>query len=65
VWLLLVRFADIYLLQDFPYAPSFTYEYEIAAIGNASFLSADEKARLFAGNHEAMFGDDSRALLER
>jgi len=46
--------------QDFPYAPSFTYEYEIAAIESATFLSADEKIRLFAGNDRAVFEDDSR-----
>ncbi|KAK3676195.1 hypothetical protein LTR78_003945 [Recurvomyces mirabilis] len=36
--------------SDFPYAPSFTYAAEIAAVRNSSLLSAEEKIGLFAGN---------------
>ncbi|KAK4561761.1 hypothetical protein LTR86_004440 [Recurvomyces mirabilis] len=36
--------------SDFSYAPSFTYDVEIVAVGNSSLLSREEKIGLFAGN---------------
>lgn len=42
--------------QDFPYAPPFSYAYEIAAIQNASFLDPAEKRSLFEGNVEKALG---------
>ncbi|KAK5709064.1 hypothetical protein LTR17_020127 [Elasticomyces elasticus] len=41
--------------SDFPYAPSFSYGFEIAAIQNATFLTAAEKTALFSGNSESIF----------
>ncbi|KAI7287213.1 hypothetical protein KC345_g632 [Hortaea werneckii] len=38
--------------SDFPYAPLFSYAYEIAAIQNASFLDPAVKKSLFEGNVE-------------
>lgn len=42
-------------IQDFPYAPNYTYAYEIAAIDNASFLSTEEKAAMYGSNYKALF----------
>lgn len=42
-------------LQDFPYAPPSTFRYEIEAIGNATFLTGDEKDGVFEGNSEALY----------
>ncbi|RMZ07025.1 hypothetical protein D0862_04397 [Hortaea werneckii] len=42
--------------SDFPYAPPFSYAYEIAAIQNASFLDPAEKRSLFEGNVEKALG---------
>ncbi|KAK3639527.1 hypothetical protein LTR22_017389 [Elasticomyces elasticus] len=41
--------------SDFPYAPSFSYSFEIAAIQNATFLTAAEKTALFSSNSESIF----------
>ncbi|KAL1583304.1 hypothetical protein WHR41_07892 [Cladosporium halotolerans] len=41
--------------SDFPYAPNYTYAYEIAAIDNASFLSSEEKAAMYGSNYRALF----------
>ncbi|KAK4893012.1 hypothetical protein LTR27_008549 [Elasticomyces elasticus] len=41
--------------SDFPYAPSFSYGFEIAAIQNATFLTAAEKTALFSGNSKSIF----------
>ncbi|KAK5689429.1 hypothetical protein LTR97_012903 [Elasticomyces elasticus] len=41
--------------SDFPYAPSFSYGFEIAAIQNATFLTAAEKTALFSSNSESIF----------
>ncbi|KAI7475918.1 hypothetical protein KC357_g4822 [Hortaea werneckii] len=42
--------------SDFPYAPPFSYAYEIAAIQNASFLDPAEKRSLFEGNIDEALG---------
>ncbi len=42
-------------LQDYPYAPSFTYTLEIGNIDNATFLSAAEKEALFHGNTKRIY----------
>ncbi|GAB1727354.1 hypothetical protein NU195Hw_g7795t1 [Hortaea werneckii] len=42
--------------SDFPYAPPFSYAYEIAAIQNASSLDPAEKRSLFEGNFEKALG---------
>ncbi|KAI7158956.1 hypothetical protein KC343_g12585 [Hortaea werneckii] len=42
--------------SDFPYAPPFSYAYEIAAIQNASFLDLAEKRSLFDGNAAKALG---------
>ncbi|KAK5688605.1 hypothetical protein LTS10_000583 [Elasticomyces elasticus] len=41
--------------SDFPYAPSFSYGFEIAAIQNANFLTVPEKTALFSGNSKSIF----------
>lgn len=43
------------VLQDFPYAPRNTFDYEIEAINNATFLSGEEKAGVFAENSRDLF----------
>ena len=51
-----VRGADDELvLQDYPYAPPFTFALEIQAIENATFLSAAEKEGVFATNSQTLF----------
>ena len=41
-------------VQDFPYAPRNTFEYEIEAINNVTFLSEREKAGVFSENSRAL-----------
>lgn len=47
-------FADT-SMQDFPYAPRNTVEYELEAINNATFLSEGEKAGVFSENSRTLF----------
>lgn len=42
-------------MQDYPYAPRNTFEYEIEAIENAAFLSEGEKIGVFSQNSKALF----------
>lgn len=43
-------------MQGFPYAPRNTFGTEIEAVGNATFLSDEEKDGMFEGNSRGLFG---------